>query len=328
MLKVYISVSDDNNQKYSFVSNVEQDGSFTLRLDESLQKGTYTLKSLTVYDVAGNKTVVTGESTPAYTFIVGKNDSHMVTEKVDADDVNLVTAIIQSVAEKIAIDCTQNTVVGSDVMDALKEVKNKVIALETKAAQWVFNSDEVSRGTKSLDLSVNTSTPTAASTDEVEKQIADKVGEDATAVRVELGENGTLPGKAKVRVKVDDKLAESFKGAENGLYIYYYDTDAKKMKLITEGVTVTADQCIELPIMHCSDYVITDKKIEDAIKELLGDADGNGAINSLDAVALLQALVGLSKVDPSLADVTCDGAVNTLDAVAILQYLIGAYEIK
>ncbi len=54
--------------------------------------------------------------------------------------------------------------------------------------------------------------------------------------------------------------------------------------------------------------------------------DGGGAINAVDAVAVLQAVVGLTTLDPvqrMACEVSGDGRVSAVDAVLVLQYKVG-----
>jgi len=57
---------------------------------------------------------------------------------------------------------------------------------------------------------------------------------------------------------------------------------------------------------------------------LLGDADGNGVVNNIDAMLLLQYYAGLNvTVDTTVCDVDGNGAVNNIDAMLILQHYAG-----
>ena len=57
---------------------------------------------------------------------------------------------------------------------------------------------------------------------------------------------------------------------------------------------------------------------------MLGDVNGDGIVNSSDAVAILRYLAGY-EVDGNigLGDYNCDGITNSSDAVAILRMLAG-----
>ena len=53
-----------------------------------------------------------------------------------------------------------------------------------------------------------------------------------------------------------------------------------------------------------------------------GDANGDGAVNMKDVLAMRKYIAGLeSKVDVTAADVNCDGAVNMKDVLQIRKFL-------
>ena len=54
----------------------------------------------------------------------------------------------------------------------------------------------------------------------------------------------------------------------------------------------------------------------------LGDVDGNGSVNALDAAEILKSVVGLATVDAKVADFNADGIVNALDASDILKAVV------
>ncbi len=55
---------------------------------------------------------------------------------------------------------------------------------------------------------------------------------------------------------------------------------------------------------------------------ILGDVDGNGTVNALDAAALLTAIVDGKTLDLAVADYDKSGAANALDAAAILNAIV------
>lgn len=59
---------------------------------------------------------------------------------------------------------------------------------------------------------------------------------------------------------------------------------------------------------------------------LVGDVDGNGAVNSSDALLILQYSVGQKEPTvKTIADVNGDGAINSADALIALQISVGSY---
>jgi hypothetical protein len=65
------------------------------------------------------------------------------------------------------------------------------------------------------------------------------------------------------------------------------------------------------------------------VSGLLGDADSNGVVNTLDAMMILQyytELISADIIDLSVCDLDGNGIVNTVDAMLILQYYVGLIE--
>ncbi len=55
---------------------------------------------------------------------------------------------------------------------------------------------------------------------------------------------------------------------------------------------------------------------------LLGDVNGDGVVNALDASAILKAVVNNTVIETAVGDYNADGAVNALDASAILKFVV------
>lgn len=56
----------------------------------------------------------------------------------------------------------------------------------------------------------------------------------------------------------------------------------------------------------------------------LGDINGDGSIDIVDALLIAQCYVGISSCSPaSIADINCDGGIDIVDALLIAQYYVG-----
>ncbi len=95
--------------------------------------------------------------------------------------------------------------------------------------------------------------------------------------------------------------------------------DAVEVSADIGGVT-TKDGKNPTHAALCSAYesLLAEIKAQTAPEVLLGDVDGNGTVNALDAAALLQAIVADKALDLAVADYDKSGTVNALDASAIL----------
>ncbi len=82
-----------------------------------------------------------------------------------------------------------------------------------------------------------------------------------------------------------------------------------------------------------NDYVSSDifyVSEKAAVSVLYGDVNGDGFVNNIDAMLVLQFAVGLideTKIDVSAADVNGDGNANNIDAMLILQFAVGLIDI-
>ena len=66
-------------------------------------------------------------------------------------------------------------------------------------------------------------------------------------------------------------------------------------------------------------------RIESFAATTLGDTNGDGAMDIIDALFIVQYYVGLNPVNfiPENADTNCDGTVDIIDALLIVQYYVG-----
>ena len=60
-------------------------------------------------------------------------------------------------------------------------------------------------------------------------------------------------------------------------------------------------------------------KEQTEVKTVVGDVNGDGVVNALDAAAILKAVAAGTAIDAAAGDYNADGVVNALDASAILK---------
>ena len=56
---------------------------------------------------------------------------------------------------------------------------------------------------------------------------------------------------------------------------------------------------------------------------MLGDVNGDGGINILDVVMMVQGIINFTTDELENADMNSDGNVNVLDAVALVNQILG-----
>lgn len=75
-------------------------------------------------------------------------------------------------------------------------------------------------------------------------------------------------------------------------------------------------------LMNAYDALQAEVKKQTTPTTVLGDVNGDGVVNALDAAAILKAVVNNTAIDVAVGDYNADGAVNALDAAAILKFVV------
>lgn len=163
----------------------------------------------------------------------------------------------------IRVDASSNPVVEKDVFDAIKG-QDKLIIFEINGFKWAFNGLDINKDTKNIDLSLNKEA-------EYKNEISSIV-DNQEVVILSFKNNGVLPGKASITFKLDSNWLNG--KDKNNLYLYYYNPDTKKTELVEGPLTLNENGEATIHIEHCSDYFITDKKIE-AVKKVVKTQNSN-----------------------------------------------------
>ena len=169
-----------------------------------------------------------------------------------------VISAINSIASngKVVVDVTSNKSVAKEIFDAIKGT-DKTVTFTQNGVEWSFDGKNITGSTKAVDMTVNVAA--LGSTNSGNKAaIAEKVNNENVLV-ISFAKNGQLPGKAKVRVKLDAAwLAGKNK---NNINIYYYNETTKAIETIASALVVDSEGYVQFDITHNSDYIIADKDL-------------------------------------------------------------------
>ena len=90
----------------------------------------------------------------------------------------------------------------------------------------------------------------------------------------------------------------------------------------------TAVGTATIRVIGCGEYE-GEQVAEFAIKNVRGDADGNGYVDVVDATVIMRRIVEMDVNDPQridlVGDVSCDGDLEIIDATIIQRWLVGMY---
>lgn len=72
-------------------------------------------------------------------------------------------------------------------------------------------------------------------------------------------------------------------------------------------------------LKNAYEALLAEVKAQTEVKTVVGDVNGDGVVNALDAAAILKAVAAGTAIDVAVGDYNADGVVNALDASAILK---------
>lgn len=214
---------------------------------------------------------------------------------------------------------------------------------------------------KGKNLLIKTSAPNIVSTET--EQVT--IGEEGTAIVKLFGE---LPGTASLSFSIEgsDKTAQTMvkvtqeeilqvaspkssiatgtvvgKGTEiylscetEGATIYYTldgscpcdETDARK---VYDGTPIVINETVTIKAMAVLSGM-EDSEVSVFTYTLLGDVNGDGVVNSTDAVAVINWYLGnkTQNFDENAADINEDNEINSTDAIGIINIYLGKSDIK
>ena len=245
----------------------------TLYLDQYQYPGTYELVRVSLNDRAGNSQTYYRDiedyqidwghkELPIESSFTVINDGGSYEITTNTANPNLADDIkkIYSPAEgeppaRIGINYETGSKVPATVFEAVYG-ENKELVFEGGSIQWVFNGKDIKEDKlKEIDLNVKVNNLDRFYEGNA-NEIKDQVNNKPTYV-LSFPNNGELPGKATIRLKVDYEFVRHL-GRED-LSIYYFDQVNNKLQLVKKNVNVSSDGFIEFEIYHNSDFLIVNE---------------------------------------------------------------------
>ncbi|TDT50725.1 hypothetical protein [Fonticella tunisiensis] len=241
------SINSEELSKYNYVPSVDSNqdgykskGSFISKNSKVVNENTYENESAST-DEGKEKNAV--DSMEEYKGEIIKNEAETILKLLERVPDGTV----------IKIDASQNTRVSKEVFDSIKGT-NKILSFEVDGLVWIFRGTDITQETKDIDLGLN-------KLSEHREKILGKV---KGAYIVSFKDNGILPGKAEVRIKLDSGWLNGKN--RNNIYLYYYNAEEDKIEKISGPLGVDYEGYITINITHCSDYFLIDRDLT-AVKD-------------------------------------------------------------
>lgn len=139
-----------------------------------------------------------------------------------------------------------NHVANKEIFNAMKGT-NKTIVFSNDSMQWVFHGKDLSGDIKDIDLKIAVSEMDGAAYNNTKD-----------VLKIDFADNGTLPGKARIRLKSD--YMYTLYNLSDSLLLYYIDDKNNKMERINTDVNYLldgSDHWCQFYVNHNSSYIIS-----------------------------------------------------------------------
>lgn len=264
---IYVRLSDQYYDEETGQYMKYADGKFhgKLEIDQYVGSGVFIVDELYLDDSAGNTVhyldAPSGGNDPDFQPIPEFAKEIQITVTNTGADITTSTnkeSFIQEVQSAtndayITADYSSNTNLSGDVFTAIAGT-NKTLDLTSEGVTWRFEGSDITNTVKPIDLDVQIMQVDQDSSTEGEA-IEAKLGNNP-AVVMKFAENGVLPGKATIQVKVDYAMRQ-YLGSGKDLCVYFYNNQTGELELIAGGLQVVNDTYVEFAITHCCAYVLT-----------------------------------------------------------------------
>ena len=263
-----ILLNDDNPKALSglHVTDMGWDGTryvFKVTLNQYTQEGVYSfdlrlaneLGEQVYYTYKDNyKLDIEVRKIPRTTFEVVKDYKADVTTSITNDK---ITEQIDNAKQGsvISIDTSKTTKIPSNIFSQIKGT-SKTVVFESNGVQWHFKGNQITNP-KDIDISTNIYFVEKYESKEETDENDEETWNNTRALVIEFPNNGNLPGKALIKIKVD-YVFRDYLGSDD-LYLYYKNGDS--YDVISEKLQESKDGFYKFYINHNSTYYLSSKPL-------------------------------------------------------------------
>lgn len=247
---------------------------FRVTINQYATPGRYYIGAIHLKDESGNKNVYSpyvsdfdaNKEMKEYYFDLVKDTNANVTTSTSSN--NIIDIINNSEDNDIiSVDTTKNTIVNKSIFEAIQNT-NKTISLESNGIRWIFNGNDITNP-KDIDISSETF---------FVEDYNNKGNWDINnrALVIKFKENGILPGKALIKIKVEYTFRDYI--GQKHLKLYYQN--GENYDLISNGILESNDGYYSFYLEHNSTYFLTNGTIKkEYVKNDYSKELGNDVLN-------------------------------------------------
>jgi len=203
------------------------------------------------------------------------------TEKIEMNEETQIDKIVDQIKnteeKRIEINLQTNEKnANKEIFEAIAGTDKVITFKQEDGTSWTFNGKDIDKNNlKDIKLSLSNKPSEEA------KVAINEV--DKNPIFIKFDYHGILPGKALVKIKLENY--EDLK--DKNLTLYYYNEETKSIEKINDNIKVDNNGFVTIEISHCSDYflsqnpsITTDKDEQDNTTDNNNENKNEDASNS------------------------------------------------
>lgn len=190
----------------------------------------------------------TGVDGSVSTKLVSFNIIAEINNETNPEDI--VDQITSSIDKEVVVEVSSDTKeIDKSIFEAIKGEDKTVIFKQEDGTVWSFNGkdikDENLEGIENIKISVSNEP------EEENKESIESLDSGARVIHFDY--HGVLPGKATVKIKVDNP--QDLMGKD--LTFYYFNPETQKAEKVQGPLSIDNEGYVTVEIEHCSDYFLS-----------------------------------------------------------------------
>lgn len=164
----------------------------------------------------------------------------------------------------VSVNVTEQFNIEKEVFESLRQQNKKPVVFDGGWYKWQFNSSEINSSVLNrdyLDTRISQTSPNSHAISKLTKGIA--------FTNLNFSYEGELPGTTTIQVRIP-------KYAGKNVFVYYYNPQKDILETIRSDIPVDANGWLKFDIVHCSDYVVSESKVDGAVAEGENTAPASG----------------------------------------------------
>ncbi|MGL4589863.1 MAG: immunoglobulin-like domain-containing protein [Mycoplasmatales bacterium] len=188
-----------------------------------------------------------------------------------SNPIEIVEYLKRTIENEIEVKVTKNDrVIDKSIFKSLMETGKRIRFTQDDGSVWTFDGKDINNN-DIQNITIRTGNETSENT----MQSIFKFDPNAKILHFDY--HGQLPGKASVKMKVDNPANLMNKD----LTLYYYNANTNKPEKIQNSVFIDEDGFVTIEITHCSDYFLSvDKTLADVKNPTDDKVDGPNVENT------------------------------------------------